>query len=97
MMITWKVDCDIPACAFKTKMDVILTGRSYQAYGEEFPLLDSKYSDDTAVLFDLREHLADGVYSIMSHFTRFGMEVHSGKIEPREDRKSYLFQRFRQL
>ena len=87
VMITWKVDCDIPACAFKTKMDVILTGRSYQANGEEFALLDSEYADDTAVLFYSREHLTEGVYSIMSHFTRFGMEVHSGKIEPREDSK----------
>ena len=26
----------------------------------------------------------------MSHFTRFGMEVHSGKIEPRENSKSKI-------
>ena len=31
-----------------------------------------------------------GVDSIMSHFARFGMEVHSGKIEPREDSKSVI-------
>ena len=71
-------------------MDVILTGRSYQEYGEDFALLDSKYVDDTEVLFDSREHLTEGIYSIMSHFTRFGMEVHSGKIEPREDSKSKI-------
>ena len=58
VMITWKVDCDIPAYAFKTKMDVILTGRSYQTYGEEFALLDSEYADDTAVLFTvIRENI----------------------------------------
>ena len=106
VMITWKVDCDKPACAVKTKMDVILTGRSYQAYGyfheyknkinkikqygEEYALHDSEYAGDTAVLFDSREHLTEGIYSIMSHFTRFGMEVHSGKIEPREDSKSKI-------
>ena len=71
-------------------MDVTLTGRSYRVYGEEFPLLDLEYADDTAVLFVSQEHLTKGVDSIMSHFTRFGMEVHSGKIKPREDSKSVI-------
>ena len=71
-------------------MDAILTGRSYRAYGEEFFLLDSEYADDTAMLFDSRENLTEGVSSIMLHFARFGMEVHSGKIEPRDDSKSEI-------
>ena len=30
-------------------MDVTLTGRSYRAYGEKFPLLDLEWADDTAI------------------------------------------------
>ena len=34
--------------------------------------------DDTAVLFPTRHDLEDGVPKIMSHFAKWGMEVHSG-------------------
>ena len=51
VMITWKVNCDIPECGFIIKRDVTLTGRSNRERGvEEFSLLDLH---DTAVLFDL--------------------------------------------
>lgn len=90
VMNTWKLQCDIPVCIFRTKMDVVLTGRSHRARGEEFPLLDLEYADDTAVLFDSREDITKGVSSIISHFARFGMEVHAGKIEPKEDSKSVI-------
>ena len=88
VMITWKANCDIPLCIFKTKMDVILTGRSYRAYGDELPLLDSEYADDTAVIFNSREDLSNGTLSLLLHFARFGMEIHTGQIEPREDSKT---------
>ena len=90
VMITWKLTTDIPACIFKTKRDFILTGRSFRARGEDLPPLDSEYADDTAILFNSRDYLTKGVCSIVSHFARFGMEVHSGKIEPKEDSKSEI-------
>ena len=40
IMITWRLQCDIPVCIFRTKNDVKLTGRSYRARGEEFAFLD---------------------------------------------------------
>ena len=90
VMITWRAQCNIPACIFRSKMDVTLTGRSYRAYGEEFPMQDLEYADDTAVIFDSRDNLVEGVRNIMSQFARFGMEVHSGPIEPRDDSKSEI-------
>ena len=65
-----------------------MTGRSYRAYGEEFPVQDSEYADDTAVVFDTRNDLEAGIPLILDHFARFGMEVHTGPIEPRDDSKS---------
>ena len=89
-MITWKLTSNIKACIFKTKRDFILTGRSFRARGEDLPLLDSEYADDTAIIFNSRDDLTNGVCSIIAHFASFGMEVHSGKIEPKEDSKSEI-------
>ena len=75
-MITWKPSCNIQVCIFRSKMDAKFTGRSYRTVGESFPLLDSEYADDTAVMFDTRNNLFDGIISIISHFARFGNEVH---------------------
>ena len=90
VMISWKAQYNVPVCVFRTKLDVTLTGRSYRARGEEFPMLDSVYADDTAILFDSRNSLVDGVHNIISHFARFGMEVHSGNIQLKDDSKSEI-------
>ena len=67
-----------------------MTGRSYRAYGEEFALNDSEYADDTALVFGSRSDCVTGIPLCMKHFARFGMEVHSGPIEPRESSKSVV-------
>ena len=59
-------------------MSAKLTGRRCTARGEEFAVPDSEYADDTAVLFPTRQDLEDGEPKIMSHFAKWGMEVHSG-------------------
>ena len=59
-------------------MDGILTGRRYTAHGEEFPVSDSEYADDTAVLFPTRQEMDDRVPKVMAHFAKWGMEVHYG-------------------
>ena len=75
---------------FYSKNDAKLTGRSYRARGEKVLLLDSEYADETDILFDNREDITNGVNSIAIHFARFGMEVHTGKIEPRGDSKTEI-------
>ena len=90
VMITWRSNCTIHPCKFKTKRDFILTGRSYRAYGEEFCVPDSEYADDTAVIFDSRTDLENEVPNLMQHFLRFGMEIHTGQITPREDSKTEI-------
>ena len=51
VMITWKASCNIPICMSRSMMDATLTGRSYRVYGKSFPVLGSKYADDTAINF----------------------------------------------
>ena len=72
---------------------VILTGRSYQAYGEELALLDSEY-----VLFASRKQLTEGVYSIIELcliLLVLAWKYIRGKQNPEkiQNRKSCLFQR----
>ena len=81
-MITWKASCNIPVCISCSKMDAMLTGRSYCAYGESFPVLDSEYANNTAIRFEPPAIVSDGVSSIIQHFARFGTEIHTGLIHP---------------
>ena len=48
VMITWRETFAGPVCIFRSKPDIVVTGRSYRAYGEEFALSDSEY-DSCAV------------------------------------------------
>ena len=64
-----------------------MTGRSYRVYGEEFPLTDSEYADDTAAMFVSRASLEEGAPLLLNHFSRFGMEVHKGTYAD-EEKKS---------
>ena len=52
-MIAWKASYNIPVCMFHSEMDVTLKSRSYWAFGESFPVHDSKLADDTAIIFNL--------------------------------------------
>ena len=76
-MIIWKTSCNILVRIFHSKMDATLTGRSYRAYGESYPVLDFEYADDTAIIFQSRANVSDGVSSITPHFARFGTEIHT--------------------
>lgn len=63
-----------------------MTWRSYEAYGEEFPFQNSEYADDTAIIYKIRYDLEIGrPFIIINHFVRFGMEVHSGPLQPCEE------------
>lgn len=88
VMCTWRIKFQVGPCIFYSKEDTRMTGRSYRARGESFPLLDSEYADDTAVLFSSRNDLIQGITSIIEHFSRFGTEIHTGILEPRENSKT---------
>ena len=78
VMNTWKSQYQRPLCIFMTKEDFVMTGRQWNAEGEELSLPDSEYADDTAVLFQSREETE--VYSplLIQHFRRWGLEIHVG-------------------
>ena len=87
-MITWRMKSDTPVCTFQTKMDCKLTGRSLRARGEELSFIDSEFADDTAVIFNSRGDLENGIFGLLEHFHRFGMEIHTGQIESKGLSKS---------
>ena len=72
------------------KDDLQMTGRSHRARGEEVPLRDSEYADDTAVIFDNRQDAVAETQSLVNHFHRFGTEIHTGVLEPRQSSKTEL-------
>ena len=90
IMITWRKVFPGPACMFRSKEDFVMTGRSYRAYGEEFPMTDSEYADDTAALFVSRRSLEEGAPLLLSHFSRFGMDVHKGNIDEEKESKTEI-------
>ena len=83
IMISWRKVFTGPVSIFRTKPDFVLTGRSYRAYREEFPLTDSEYADDTAVILVNRKSGDKDVQILLQHW---GMEVHAG--DHKEDKKS---------
>ena len=54
-MMTWRKVNPGLACTFKSKEDFIMTDKSHRVYGDEFPLTDSEYADNTAALFDSKK------------------------------------------
>ena len=80
VMTTWRSTHVRPLCVFHTKMDDVLSGRRYNTKKGviEFTLPDSEYADDTAVLFTSRESATSSLPLLISHFGRFGLEIHVG-------------------
>ena len=89
VMMTWRSHHPRPLCIFRTRMDDVLTGRRYNTKkGEEFALPDSEYADDTAVLFTSRESLESSIPLLLTHFAKFGLEIHVGT--PQKASKSVI-------
>ena len=78
IMLSWRRLHNRPLCLYRTKEDFVMTGRRFNAKGTEFTMEDSEYADDTAVLFDSRP--AAETYSplLITHFRKYGMEIHVG-------------------
>ena len=51
---------------------------------------DSVYADDTAGLFDSRASIDVGVPQMITHFARFGMEIHTGSVEEEKESKTVI-------
>ena len=79
IILTWRKEYQRPLCIFCSKPDFKLTGRRPNTKGEEFPLDDSEYADDTAILFTTRINLEECLPNLISHFKRFGAEIHVGR------------------
>ena len=89
-MLAWEASCNIPVCMFHSKLDVTLKIRSYRAFGESFPVLDSEHADDAAIIFQSSANVFNRVSSIIPYFTRFGTEIHMGLIHPRGGSKTEI-------
>ena len=68
-----------------TKFDV-----PNEIIGESFPVLDSKYADDIALIFQSRANVSDRVSSINPHFSYFGAEIHTGLIHPKGESETEI-------
>jgi hypothetical protein len=55
-----------------------LTGQDTSAAGTKFDLFYFLYVDDGAMLFNNREDLIQGTNLLLSHFARFGLQMHIG-------------------
>lgn len=90
IMITWNRVSNIPICLFRSKEDFKLTGRNFRVTGEDVPLQDSEYADDTGLLFECRFDIVNGSRLFLRHFDLFGMEVHTGALSPRTASKTEI-------
>ena len=80
IMISWRKMYNRPLCVFRTRNDFCLTGRRINSTGTDFDFPDSEYADDTAVLYESHEDVVLYTPLLLTHFDRFGMEVHAGDI-----------------
>ena len=75
---------------FRTKRDFVMTGRRVTSTGETFNVGDSVYADDTALPFCSRADVEQQTPELMTHFGRWGMEVHAGSVS-KKSKSEVLF------
>ena len=90
VMETWRLVSTHKLCVMRTKNDLQLTGRRVTARGVDFGVPDSEYADDTAMPFCSRADLVEHTPLVISHFKRWGMEVHVGNGN-KESKSEILF------
>ena len=78
VMETWRSEHTYDLCIFRTRDDFTMTGRQPTANGDDFSISDSEYADDTGMPFPSRATLDEQTPNVVTHFDRWGMEVHSG-------------------
>jgi hypothetical protein len=78
IMETWRLEHTYDLCLLRSRDDFTLTGRPTAAHGVEFAVSDSEYADDTGLFFTSRADVDEQTPEVMTHFERWGMEVHAG-------------------
>ena len=98
IMESWRSEHSYELAVFRSRPDFKMTGRRSTTGGaaDEFAVIDSEYADDTGLPFCSRADAEEQAPNVMSHFGRWGMEVHAGVTEtetaPRKESKSeFLF------
>ena len=81
VMETWRLKHSYPLPTFRTREDLVMTGRRPTAAGETFQVGDSEYADDTGLPFCSRSDAEEWLPHVYTHFARFDMEVHSGELD----------------
>mmetsp|Transcript_64854 Transcript_64854/g.193832 ORF Transcript_64854/g.193832 Transcript_64854/m.193832 type:complete len:601 (-) Transcript_64854:243-2045(-) len=82
IMETWRAEHTYDLCIFRSRDDYTMTGRQPTAHGDDFAIVDSEYADDTALPFASRKDVEEQTPEVITHFSRWGMEVHFGIYAP---------------
>ena len=75
VMETWRSTSNYELCAFRTRPDFQMTGRRFNAKGDEFTIGDSEYADDTGLAFCSRMDVEEQTPRVMAHFGKWGRFV----------------------
>ena len=78
IMQTWRLEHSYDLCLLRSRDDFKMTGRPPATHGLEFAVSDSEFADDTALPFTSRADVDEQTPKVMTHFERWGMEVHAG-------------------
>ena len=95
-LITWRKSTVTKPCEFQTQYDFQIKAVNSAKNGENFSVRDSCFADDTGIIFVSRSDLEIGTNEIVSHFKRWGLEIHTGEIQstastPKKSKSEILF------
>ena len=85
VMETWRSSSTHEFPTFRSRPDYQMTGRRSTARGDEFSISDLEYADDTGLPFCSRSDLDEQTPRVVTHFKRWGMEVHEGILDSNGD------------
>jgi hypothetical protein len=82
IMETWRATSSYELATFRTRPNFEMTGRRSNANGDVFTFSDSEYADDTGLCFCSRTDVEEQTPLVMTHFLKWGMEIHAGILDP---------------
>ena len=96
IMMTWRSEHTYDLCLLRSRDDFEMTGRPPPTSGDNVTIADSEYADDTGMPFTSREDVQEQTPIVMTHFGRWGMEIHAGVYAPdgsvaKESKSEVLF------
>ena len=78
IMMTWRSEHSYDLCLFRSRDDFEMTGRPPTSSGDDLTIAYSEYADDTGMPFTSRADVEEQTPAVMTHFDRWGMEIHAG-------------------